>query len=33
MKSWVCQQAQWLILSGWLLLVATYILFEKGLLP
>ncbi len=33
MKSWICRQAQGLILGGYLLLLTVYILFDKGLLP
>lgn len=33
MKSWVCKQAEWLVLGGYVLMITTYILFEKGLLP
>jgi hypothetical protein len=33
MKRWVCQQAQWLILGGYLLLLMVYFFFEEGLLP
>ncbi len=33
MKSWVCRQAEWLIIGGCLLLIAVYALCEKGQLP
>jgi len=29
--SWICRHAEGLVLWGYLLLVAIYILFEKGL--
>jgi len=33
MKSWVCRQAEWLFLGGYVLFIAVYILFDEGLLP
>ncbi|MBA7541247.1 hypothetical protein ES705_33554 [subsurface metagenome] len=33
MRQWVCQQAQWVILGGYLLGVAIYVMFEEGVLP
>ncbi|GAH83556.1 unnamed protein product, partial [marine sediment metagenome] len=32
-KQWVCQYAEWLILTGYLLVIALYVLFDKRLLP
>ncbi len=32
MKSWVCKQAEWLVLGGYLLLVSTWMLYQEGLL-
>lgn len=33
MKSWVCRHTEGLVFCGYLLAIATFILFEEGLLP